>query len=362
MSERPGDRSRDRAMDRPKDHPKDQLRVAVIGVGHFGRNHARIYASMPEVELVAVADPAADRCRAIADQYETRAVEDHTQVGDVDAVSIAVPTSRHADLACWFLERGIPVLVEKPLADTVKSAERIVEVARANHTFVNVGHVERFNPVVEAANSLGIKPLFIECHRLNPFSFRATDVGVVLDLMIHDLDVILHFVNSRVESVAAVGIPILSKHEDIANARITFSNGAVANVTASRVAVQTMRKIRVFSPDSYISLDYGRRVGVIYRKSPKLTMEVVRQITEDPESLADLRGQESVFGELLQSETIPLPDHDPLEKELKNFIESARAPDAESPAVSGEHALEVLKTAYAVLDEIGRSQEAAAIL
>ncbi len=336
-----------------------KLRVAVIGVGHFGRNHARIYASMPEVELVAVADPKADRCQAIAEQYDTRAVADHADVGEVDAVSIATPTSRHADIACWFLERGIPVLVEKPLADTVEAAERVVEVAHRNRAFVGVGHVERFNPVVEAANSLGIQPLFIECHRLNPFSFRATDVGVVLDLMIHDLDVILHFVHSTVEHVAAVGIPILSRNEDIANARITFANGAVANVTASRVAVQTMRKIRVFSRDSYISLDYERREGVIYRKSPKLTMDVVRQITENPESLADLRGKESVFGELLDHETIPLPEHDPLEKELRNFIESAHAGDL--PAVSGAHGLEVLKCAYAILDEIGRSQQAASL-
>jgi len=335
----------------------EPIRVAVIGVGHFGRNHARIYAGMPDVKLVAVADPQADRCQAIADQYDCKAVSDHTQIGEVDAVSIAVPTSRHADLACSFLERGIPVLVEKPLADTVDNAERIVAVARKNNTFVAVGHVERFNPVVEAANELGIRPLFIECHRLNPFSFRATDVGVVLDLMIHDLDVILHFVQSEVVNVAAVGVPILSKHEDIANARITFKNGAVANVTASRVAVKTMRRIRVFSPDSYISLDYGAREGQIFRKSPKLTMELVKQITEAPESLADLKGKESVFGELLQSETIPLPDHDPLEKELANFVECVR--DGSNPMVSGEHGLQVLQTAYAVLDEIARARAAA---
>jgi len=247
---------------------KKKVRVAVVGVGHFGRNHARVYAGMNGVELVAVADPNGERCGAVAEQYKTLGVPDHRQVGEVDAVSIAVPTSRHADVACWFLERGIPVLVEKPLADSVAAAERIVDTAHRNGTFVGVGHVERFNPVVVAATELGIRPIFIECHRLNPFSFRATDVGVVLDLMIHDLDVILHFVGSRVERVDAVGVPILSEHEDIANARLTFANGAVANVTASRVAVQTMRKIRVFSPDSYISLDYGKREGVIFRKGP----------------------------------------------------------------------------------------------
>lgn len=332
-------------------------RVAVIGVGHFGLNHARIWSSMPDVDLVAVADPNGERCGAVADQYGAQAVADHTRVGDVDAVSIAVPTVRHSEIACWFLERGIPVLVEKPLADSVSAAQRIVEAARKNDTFVGVGHVERFNPVVVAATDLGIRPLFIECHRLNPFSFRATDVGVVLDLMIHDLDVILHFVGSKVQRVDAVGIGILSEHEDIANARLTFANGAVANVTASRVAVQTMRKIRVFSADCYISLDYGQREGVIFKKSPKLTLDVVRKISEDPASLADLRGKESVFSELLHSETIPLPEHDPLEQELANFIAAVR--QGGRPAVTGEHGVEVLEIADAILDSIRRSQAAA---
>jgi predicted dehydrogenase len=335
----------------------EPTRVAVIGVGHFGLNHARIYASMPDVDLVAVADPNGERCGAVGAQYGALAVADHTRVGDVDAVSIAVPTVRHSDIACWFLERGIPVLVEKPLADSVSAAQRIVEAARKNDTFVGVGHVERFNPVVVAATDLGIRPLFIECHRLNPFSFRATDVGVVLDLMIHDLDVILHFVGSKVQRVDAVGIGILSEHEDIANVRLTFANGAVANVTASRVAVQTMRKIRVFSPDCYISLDYGQREGVIFKKSSKLTLDVVRKISEDPASLADLRGKESVFGELLHSETIPLPEHDPLEKELANFIAAVR--QGGRPAVTGEHGVEVLEIADAILESIRRSQAAA---
>jgi len=334
-----------------------KLRVAVIGVGHFGRNHARIYASMPNVELVAVADPNEERRVAVAEQYGTRGVAHHGDVGDVDAVSVAVPTVHHADVACSFLERGVPVLVEKPLADSVAAAERIVETARRHKTFVGVGHVERFNPVVVAATELGIRPIFIECHRLNPFSFRATDVGVVLDLMIHDLDVILHFVGARVERVDAVGIGILSEHEDIANARITFTNGAVANVTASRVAVQTMRKIRVFSRDSYISLDYGRREGVIFKKSRKLTLDVIHKITEDPASLADLRGKESVFGELLHSETIPLPEHDPLEKELSNFLECVSR--GEQPAVTGDHGVEVLRIADLILAAIRRAQAAA---
>lgn len=332
-------------------------RVAVIGVGRFGLNHARIYASMPDVELVAVADPNEERASAVGEQYGARAVVDHTQVGDIDAASIAVPTIRHAEIACWFLERGLPVLVEKPLADSVAAGQRIVEAARKSGTFVGVGHVERFNPVVVAATDLGIRPLFIECHRLNPFSFRATDVGVVHDLMIHDLDVILHFVGSKVQRVDAVGIGILSEHEDIANVRLTFANGAVANVTASRVAVHTMRKIRVFSPDSYISLDYGEREGVIFKKSPKLTLDVVRQISEDPTSLADLRGKESVFGELLHSETIPLPEHDPLEKELANFVSAVR--EEGRPAVTGEHGVEVLEIADAILESIRRSQAAA---
>lgn len=333
-----------------------EVRVAVVGVGHFGRNHARVYAGMPGVRLVAVADPDEARCRAVAEQYGTRPLRSHTEVGDVDAVSIAVPTRAHAEVACDFLGRGIPVLVEKPLADSVAAAERIVGAARDHGTFVGVGHVERFNPVIEAATAMGIQPLFIECHRLNPFSFRATDVGVVLDLMIHDLDVILHLVRADVARVDAVGVAILSQREDIANARIAFRNGAVANVTASRVALKPMRKIRVFSRDSYVSLDYGRREGVIFKKSPKLTMDVVRRISENPESLKDFQGRADVFGELLQHETIPLPDHDPLEKELSNFVEAVRTRGR--PAVTGEHGLAVLRIADAVLDGIGRSQAA----
>jgi predicted dehydrogenase len=335
----------------------EKVRVAVIGVGHFGRNHARIYSRMPNVELVCIADLDADRREAMCDLYGCKGVADHTEVDGVDAVSVAVPTVHHERVACHFLERGIPVLVEKPIADSVGAAEHIVATAKEHGTFVGVGHVERFNPVVEAATKLGIRPLFIECHRLNPFSFRATDVGVVLDLMIHDLDVILHFVGSKVQQVDAVGVGILSQHEDIANARLKFENGAVVNVTASRVAVQTMRKIRVFSPDSYISLDYGRREGVIYRKSPKLTLDLVKQITESPDSLADLKGQESVFGELLHQETMPLEERDALEMELGNFVEAVRR--GGRPEVTGEHGLEVVRIAHAILDEIDRARAAA---
>jgi len=334
-------------------------RVAVVGVGHFGRNHARVFAGMPDVELVAVADPDTARAETIASLYGCRAVPVHEEVGEVDAVSVAVPTVHHAGIACWFLERGVPVLVEKPLADSVEAAERIVATASEHGTFVGVGHVERFNPVVQAAVKLGIQPLFIECHRLNPFSFRATDVGVVLDLMIHDLDVILHLVGRRVERVDAVGLGILSRHEDIANVRLTFEDGAVANVTASRVAVQTMRKIRVFSRDSYISLDYGQREGVIYRKSDRLTLDVIEKITDAPETLEDLRGKESVFGDLLHAETIPLPDHDPLEEELGNFVRNVRA--GKPPAVTGEHGVEVLRIADEILRSIRKAQEAARV-
>ena len=333
------------------------MRVGVVGVGHFGRNHARIYSRMPNVELVVVADLDPVRREAMCEMYGCSGVVEPADVEGVDAVSVAVPTVHHERVARHFLERGIPALIEKPLADSVPAAERIVEAAKANHTFVGVGHVERFNPVVEAAINLGIRPLFIECHRLNPFSFRATDVGVVLDLMIHDLDVILHLVGSRVKQIDAVGVGILSQHEDIANVRLTFENGAVANVTASRVAVQTMRKIRVFSPDSYISLDYGRREGVIYRKSPKLTLDLVKQITESPDSLADLRGQESVFGDLLHQETVSLEERDALEMELADFVEAVRT--GGTPAVTGEDGLEVVRIAHAILAEIDRTRAAA---
>ena len=183
-----------------------KVRVGVVGVGHFGRNHARIYARMPDVELALVADPDEDRREAMCDQYGCRGVKDYSEVEGVDAVSVAVPTVHHERVACHFLEQGIPVLVEKPLADSVGAAERIVEAARANGTFVGVGHVERFNPVVKAATSLGIEPLFIECHRLSPYPMRGQDVSVVHDLMIHDLEIVLAMDTSGVAAVEASGV------------------------------------------------------------------------------------------------------------------------------------------------------------
>lgn len=300
-----------------------KLRVAVVGVGHFGRNHARVYAQMEGVELAAVADPNHERCAAVAEQYRTRGVPDHTQVGRVDAVSIAVPTSLHAEVACWFLERGVPVLVEKPLADSVKAAEGIVAAARRNGTFVGVGHVERFNPVVVAATELGIRPIFIECHRLNPFSFRSTDVGVVLDLMIHDLDIVLSLDGSEAVQVDAVGVPVLTPKVDIANARLRFASGLIANLTASRVSAEKVRKFRVFSPKTYISVDFAAREGQVYR-------------------LVEVDGKPDI-----QVERTAAPDEEPLRRQLEAFIHAART--GGPPLVSGADGRRALALAHTVL-------------
>jgi predicted dehydrogenase len=325
-----------------------RLRVAVVGVGRLGRHHARIYSEMPDLDLVGVVDRDRAVAEAIAGERGTRAFADLRELPPIDAVSVAVPTRDHAAVASWFLERGIATLVEKPLASTLEEAGALVELARRHRAPLQVGHVERFNPAIIAIDRMGIRPRFIEVHRLSPFPFRSVDIGVVLDVMIHDIDVLLHLVRCSVRRVEAIGVNVLSSHEDIANARLLFENGCLANVTASRVSTRTERKIRFFSEDCYVSLDYEKKQGVVYRKSRDLASGKIDPESIDPNSLDDPKA--FLFGSLIDVTQLDLTDHEPLRAELESFVACTR--EGRKPVVSGEDALLAMATAKRILEAI----------
>ncbi|HKE00812.1 MAG TPA: Gfo/Idh/MocA family oxidoreductase [Planctomycetota bacterium] len=329
------------------------IRAAVIGAGHLGRIHARIYAETPGVKLVAVVDPREDRAGAIAERYEARASARPDDLpGDVDVVSVATPTSTHAATAIPLLRRGIAVLVEKPIAATLEDADALLDAARAGGAMLSVGHSERFNPGVSAIREMRIRPRFVEAHRLAPFSFRSQDVGVVLDLMVHDLDLLLHLVDPEIVSVDAAGGSVLTDREDLANARLRFRNGCIANVTASRVSLEPLRRMRFFSPDSYVSVDFGKRYAIAVRKGPKFDAERGRLSQLDPEHLPDPRS--FVFGGLLDVREERLSrEEEPLRLELEAFVRAVRG---EAPNFcSGEEGRRALAAAIRVQTELERA-------
>ncbi len=246
----------------------DKIRVAVVGVGALGRHHARVYASLPEAELVGIVDALPARAQEVAREYGAKVFANHSDLfGKVDAVSIATPTTLHAEIGEQFLTQGVHVLVEKPIAHTLQDADRLIRAARRNACILQVGHLERYNPAVVRLREIVQEPRFFEAHRLGLFSPRSLDIDVVLDLMIHDLDIICMLVPSPVEQLSAVGIAILTDRIDIANARIQFENGCVANVTASRVSMEKIRKLRLFQKHEYISLDYTRQEMAVHQLS-----------------------------------------------------------------------------------------------
>ena len=302
-----------------------ELRAAVIGVGYLGAFHAEKYASLPGVRLVGIADANAERASAIGQRLGARFFPDHRamlgQIGEIDCASIAVPTAAHYAIARELLEREVDVLVEKPIAATAAEGSRLVEIAAARGRILQVGHLERFNPAIRSLAGILTRPRFIECHRLAPFVERGTDVDVILDLMIHDLDVILSIVDSEVERIEAVGVPVLSETADIANARLRFANGAIANITASRVALKRERKIRIFQPDAYVSVDYGDR-----------RMRICRRTVSAGGGLPSIDVDEQSFGEA-----------DPLFDEIEAFVSAVRT--RERPLVDGATALRALEVA-----------------
>ncbi|HVH70090.1 MAG TPA: Gfo/Idh/MocA family oxidoreductase [Candidatus Dormibacteraeota bacterium] len=265
-----------------------KIRVAVLGTGEFGRNHARVYRELSSVELVGVYDRNHERAASAAAEFKAPVLQSLEELqGSADAASVAVPTIAHAEVGCRLLEMGLDVLVEKPMAVDLAEADALLSAARQNGRILQVGHVERFNPAVRAAEPILNRPLFFEVHRLGVFTPRSLDVDVIFDLMIHDLDILLALVKEPVAEVRAVGIPVLTDKVDIAHARLEFAGGAVANVTASRVSTERVRKMRFFQQHEYISLDYARRdalrIGV--KKpgpQPEFTYEKLNAPAEEP--------------------------------------------------------------------------------
>ena len=322
-----------------------RLRVAVVGAGHLGRHHARLYAAIPHADLVAVADIKPERAQQVGEAYGARAVADYRELLDeVDAVSIAVPTETHFGVARDFIAHGKAVLIEKPLARSLEEADELLALADQGGVPVQVGHIERFNPAFVAVKRHITTPLYIDCDRIGIFTFRSLDIGVVLDLMIHDLDILLDLVDAPVETIEAVGVPVLSRHEDIANARLTFANGCVANLTASRVATHALRKLRFFQPDAYISVDYAERKAFLFRKREA----AFDATTIDPAEIQDLKS--FVFQNFISAEEIPMEEHNPLEQELLAFLRCVAT--GEPPLCSGHDARRALELGCRILDRI----------
>lgn len=314
------------------------LRAGVIGVGHLGQHHARLYGSLPGAVLVGVMDQSADRAKAVADKLSTRVFPGLSELlSQVDVVSVAVPTSAHYQVVKACLLAGKHVLVEKPIAVSSAEAQELVQLARQHGRCLQVGHSERFNPVMQVMRPHIGRPVFIECHRLSSFSERGTDVDVVLDLMIHDLDMVLSLAPGPVEDVQAAGVPVLSSTIDIANARIQFKGGCAANLTVSRISTNKMRRFRLFQRDSYVSIDFQTRQGMVCRRE--------HQSGARP----------SIVVEQLQG-----GDEEPLKLQLESFLQAAGT--GARPVVSGEDGALALELAHQVLKAIEiftqRNQEA----
>ncbi|HZR24409.1 MAG TPA: Gfo/Idh/MocA family oxidoreductase [Vicinamibacterales bacterium] len=303
-------------------------RVAVVGVGHLGRHHARILASLPGVELVAVVDTNRARAEEIAAASRTRALFDTKDLHDrVDAVTIAVPTEQHAVIATPFLAAGVGVLVEKPMTRTLAEADAMIAAAAKGGAILAVGQTERFNPAVDAARPLLTDPRFIEVHRLGTFPERSLDIDVVFDLMIHDIDVVLSLVNSEIESIDAVGVPVLTGRVDIANARVRFANGCIANLTASRISRDRVRKIRFFQPSAYVSIDYAaqkvERYQLVKGTGPKPSIE---------------------------GGDVAVANEEPLKRELEDFVDAVATRRA--PRVDGAQGRRALALAQQITDKM----------
>jgi predicted dehydrogenase len=287
------------------------IRVGVIGVGNLGQHHARVYSQLADCKLVGIAD--ADSARAAEISKKLHCIHFDSlaaMLGEVDAVSVVVPTALHYQVASIFLKRGVHCLLEKPMTIDLKEADALLALAKKHKALLQVGHIERFNPAILALHEFKLEPLFIEAHRLGPYSPRNTDIGVVLELMIHDIDIVLAMVNRKVERVEAVGIPVLSRTEDIANVRLNFKGGCVANLTASRVTTRKERKIRVFSRDAYVSVDYLAKEARLYKLKEGA----------DPTQAGSLIG----LSQMVVSERLKIKDEEQLKLELEAFADSIK--------------------------------------
>lgn len=305
------------------------VKVGVIGVGYLGRFHAQKYAAMEDVELVGVADADPARARQIAEECSTQPFADYRELlSEVEAVSIVVPTSLHHEVGKVCLQQGIDVLMEKPITTTLSEADDLIHLAREHGRILQVGHLERFNPAVLAMQPLLTHPLFIEAHRIAVFKERGTDVDVVLDLMIHDIDIVLSIVKAPIVSILTAGAPVVTQHTDIANARLIFANGCTANITVSRISMDNMRRMRIFQPGQYLSVDFGKKEVMSVRLKPGATGAApVPEISKSG-----------------------FQDQDALELELRDFVQHVR--DRSRPAVAGEEGRRALDVALQVVEQI----------
>ncbi len=305
-----------------------KLNTAIIGIGHLGSRHLKVYKEQLAdlVHVVGICDSLAERTQKFCEHYHVPYFNDYKKLfGLVDAVNICTPTTSHFEIAKFFLERNTHTFIEKPITLKVKEAEELITLAAKNKLILQVGHVERFNSAFTAIQDIAQNPLFIECHRLNHFPNRSLDIGVVMDLMIHDIDIVLGLVKSPIKEVSAVGVKVLTPLEDIANARITFENGCVCNLTASRVSDEVMRKIRIFLNDTYISLDYVKQEAFIYRKN----------------------------GSEISKAPLPIEKEEPLKKELESFALCVR--DHKRPLVAGEEGRDALKLAQEIEEKLWKN-------
>ena len=327
------------------------LRVAVIGVGALGRHHARILSTLEGVKLTAVVDSHAERGTAVAEQCGCRWVADYRElVGEVDAVSVVVPTGAHREVGGFFLERGIPVLVEKPLACNDAEGIELVHLAAEHGVTLQVGHIERFNPAFVAAAPWLVDPKYIRAERTSPYTFRSTDIGVTLDLMIHDIDLVLSLVRSPLQSASAFGAGLMGGHEDAVQARLVFENGAIADLTASRVSPVVSRSLQAWSASGCVTVDLHKREVSRFVPSPALRhgpspLELSRQPGADIEQL-----KKDVFGRFIQVEGVTVPASDALTAELQDFVHAVQT--GGSPLVDGRQALAALQVAQAVQESL----------
>lgn len=330
-----------------------RLRVAVVGVGHLGKEHARVLAGLPDVELAGVVDANPTQAQAVADRCATTAYADHRRLAAfIDAAVIAVPTCHHFAVAKDFLERGVPLLIEKPIAPTPAEANELVELAGRRGVPVQVGHIERFNPAFEELQRRPLRPKFVQCERYGPFSGRSLDIGVVLDVMIHDLDLLLALVGSTVCAVEAIGVSVFGRHEDLAHARLRFENGCLANVTASRLSPEAGRRMQVWAPEGFAGIDFAKRTLTLSQPAAHLRQAGwdVRRL--DPAAMAAFRAE--LFGRHVETLRLDCNRGDQLTRELQHFMQCVRT--GSRPRVCCEDGRDAVALATNILESLRRHQ------
>jgi predicted dehydrogenase len=325
-----------------------KIKVGVVGVGHLGKIHARVYSELPQAELTTIVDANKSVAQEVSAKYKAKALYDHREaIGAVEAASIAVPTDSHFSIAKDLIEAGLHVIVEKPMTKSIEEAQELVRLAKLHNVVLQVGHVERFNPAILAVKEFINNPRFIECDRISPFSFRSIDIGVVLDMMIHDLDIILAFTDSPIREIEAMGVSVFGPNEDMASARIAFENDCIAYVRASRISRKRVRKIRIFQEDSYITLDYSTQKAQIFKRGEPFSLEKLAALRE---SVSADEAQKVIFEKLLNIKEIDVKTDEPLKIELQSFLQSVA--EGKGAVVSGETALKTMQMTSLILESI----------